>query len=122
MGKFKLKKLGKKCMAALLALTIFAGTSSYVFAASDSTRNAGGHSYTRWVGPAVSAKYVFNIDGNSYSGTKKNTIDYKDPYLVHEGYVVYLKHGQSKSGTYYNGSSTAYYRGYVQYGYVKVTV
>lgn len=67
-------------------------------------------------------KQIFVINGNLYSGTKKNTVDYKDPTLVHEGIVMYLKHGQRKSGTYYNGSSSAYHRGYVQYGYVKVTV
>lgn len=120
MSKFRLKELGKKCMAALLVLTIFAGTSNYVFAASDSTKNVRGHSYTRWVGPAKSAKYVFSIDGNKYAGTKKNTIEYKDPTLSHVGLVMYLKHGQSRTDTYYYGSSSAYYRGYVQYGYVKV--
>ena len=121
MGKKRLKRLGKKCMAGLFVLTIFAGTSSYVFAAQDATKNPSGHSYTRWVGPAKSAKYVFSIDGKQYTGTKKNTIDYKDPTLSHVGLVMYLKHRESKSGTYYYGSSSAYYRGYVQNGYVKVT-
>ena len=117
----KLKRLGKKCMAVLLALTIFAGASSYVFAASDATKNKSGSSYTRWVGPAKSSNYVFSIDGNNYKGTRKNTIEYKDPFLAHEAVVYYLKHGQSASGIYKNGSSSAYHRGYVQYGYVKVT-
>lgn len=119
--KYKMKKVGKFCMAFALAFIIFANTSSYVFASSDQTRNNSGYSYTRWVGPSVSSRYTFDISGNAYSGTKKNTIDYKDPTRVREGYVVYLKHGQTISGTYYNGSSTAYHRGYVQYGYVHVT-
>ena len=120
MKRFNLKKVGKNCMVFLLALTMFVGMSSYAFAGSDSTRNASGSSFTRWVGPAVECKYTFVIDGKSYSGTKKNTVDFKDPTLSHEGLVMYLKHGQNKSGTYYNGSSTAYHRGYVQYGYVGI--
>lgn len=120
MKKFRLKNLGKKCIAFLLAGTILVGTSSYVFAAEDHTKCVDGTSRTRWVGPAVSSKYVFSIDGNKYSGTKKNAIQFKDPIVTHDGLVMYLKHGQSKSGTYYNGSRTAMHRGYVQFGYVKV--
>ena len=71
MKRFNLKKVGKNCMVFLLALTMFVGMSSYAFAGSDSTRNASGSSFTRWVGPAVECKYTFVIDGKSYSGTKK---------------------------------------------------
>lgn len=117
----RIKKVLKQTMMFLFVLTMFLGVSTYVLAASDSTRNNSGSSYTRWVGPAKKCTYSFAINGNYYAGTKKNTVDYKDPFLAHEGLVMYLRYGQSKSGTYYNGSSSAYHRGYVQHGYVKIS-
>lgn len=117
----KFTKIGKICTVFLLSLTLIVGTASYVFAAEDATSNSSGTSRTRWVGPAANSEYSFVINGKSYSGTKKNIVQYKDPTLTRNGLVMYLKHGQRKKGIYHNGSKSAYHRGYVQCGYVKIT-
>ena len=111
----------KKLKTIVLLIGMICLMGNTAFAASDSTRNASGSSYTRWIGPATKSQYCFSIDGKKYSGTKKNCIEYKDPYVSHVGLAMYLKYGEIRKGSYYNGSASAYHRGKVENGYVKIT-
>lgn len=114
MKKLKVK-FGVVFMLAMMIIT-----SGYVYAASDATWSYGGNaSYTRAMGASSSAKFYCSI-GENYGAYK---VQLKDPAIWHTRKEASgLEKGEKFSFKRTEGSKSAYWRGWVKNGYIKVTI